>query len=249
MQTRIDRPVVLITGITGGFGKAFAGIFAEHGYTVAGISRSKPEFPVDLHIPVDLTDRSSIEKAVETTTSSLERLDVLINNAGIGHYDDWEHMSDDQLRSGMELNFFSVVTLTRLLLPLLKQSGGTIVNVASVAGKMPVPMMGAYCATKYALVAYTDTLRAELKPAGVHVLGLIVGRINTGFSSRALGNRKPPATPFSGEPDGLARKVLRAIDRRKRQLTYPGWYRFVLFLQRLIPGTFDRIAMKKWQKD
>lgn len=249
MQKCIDRPVVLITGITGGFGKAFAAVFAENGYAVAGISRSRPDFPIDLHIPADLTDPQSMGQIVQTLTSSVERLDVLINNAGVGHYDDWEHMSDEQLRSGMELNFFSVVTLTRLLLPLLKQSGGSIVNVASVAGKMPVPMMGAYCATKYALVAYTDTLRAELKPAGVHVLGLIVGRINTGFSSRALGNRKPPATPFSGKPAGLARQVLRAVARRRRQLVYPGWYRFVLLLQRWLPGTFDRIAMKKWQTD
>ena len=249
MQNETDQPVALITGITGGFGRAFASTFTSRGYRVIGISRNTPAFPVWKHVAVDLTDPAALERSFRSLASQLDRLDALVNNAGIGLYDYWEDMDDIQLRQTMELNFFSVVSLTRILTPLLKKTGGCVVNVASVAGKMPVPVMGAYCGSKYALVAYSDTLRAELARGGVHVLNVIVGRINTGFSSRALGGRKPPRTPFSGAPEKLAHNTLTAIRKRRRQLIYPGWYRFVLFLQRLFPAVFDRLAMNKWKTD
>ncbi|NPA17373.1 MAG: SDR family NAD(P)-dependent oxidoreductase [Aquificae bacterium] len=174
------------------------------------------------------------------------KIDVLINNAGIGLYESWEEMDMADLRRLFEVNFFSVVLLTKLFLPHLKEKKGSVINVSSVAGKLYVPFMGGYCASKYALNAFSDSLRAELLNDGVHVLNLIVGRINTGFSSRAMGSKKPPDTPFGDSPEGFADAVYSAYLKRKREITYPRWYRYFIWISRLFAPVYDRIVLKKW---
>ncbi len=243
-----SKPVALITGVSGGFGRAFASNFSKAGFLIAGVARNPDSESVDLPIAADLTRPDALSSVVETVMEKFGRLDLLVNNAGIGQYEVWEEMDTDDLRRLMELNFFVPVQLTRLALPLLKISGGTIINVSSVAGKVPVPVMGGYCASKYALNAFSDSLRAELSDSDVHVLNLIVGRINTGFSSRALGKRTPPRTPFSGTPDKLSEKTVRCWRRRKRQLIFPGWYRLIIWAYRLAPGLLDRLAAAKWRQ-
>ncbi len=242
------QPVALITGVSGGFGRAFASEFRKAGFLIAGVSRNPQCESVDVPIAADLTSPDTGHHLAGTIKERFGRLDLLINNAGIGQYENWEDMDLDALRQVMELNFFVPVKLTRHLLPILKTSGGTIINVSSVAGMVPVPVMGGYCASKFALNAFSSSLRAELIGTRVHVLNLIVGRVNTGFSTRALGDQKPPETPFSGSPEKLARQTVRAWKRGKRQMIFPGWYRLFMWTYRLAPGLVDRAAVAKWRK-
>ncbi len=238
--------VVVITGVSKGLGKALAEEFKNNGFTVVGISRSEVDF-VDFHISADLTKKEEIKKVQEEIIKKFNKIDVLINNAGVGLYDSWENMKEEQLRYMFELNFFSVVNLTKEFLPYLKKTNGSVINVSSVAGKMYIPYMGGYCATKFALNAFSDSLRAELKPEDVHVLNLIVGRINTGFSSRALGSKKPPETPSLGaSPDKFAKAVFKAYKKRKREITFPVWYKLLIWFVNLFPNIYDKIAYKKW---
>lgn len=242
------KPIALITGVSGGFGRAFATEFRKSGFLIAGVARNPDVESVDYPLSADLTRPDAVHKLAETVHRELGRLDLLINNAGIGQYELWEDMDPDSLRQLMELNFFAPVNLTRHLMPILKATGGTIINVSSIAGMVPIPVMGGYCASKYALNAFSDSLRAELNGSGVHVLNLIVGRINTGFSTRALGNRKPPRTPFAGTPDKLAKRVMKAWQRKRRQLVFPGWYRLIVWAYRIAPALVDRTAISKWRK-
>ncbi len=239
------KKVAVITGASKGLGKALSDVFKKKGYTVIGISRTHSE-NADMSIQADLSDSKGVEKAVEEINRRTDRIDVLINNAGVGLYESWEEMSMEDLRRLFEINFFSVVNLTKLLLPQIKKSRGSIINVSSVAGKLYVPYMGGYCASKYALNAFSDSLRAELIEDNVHVLNLIVGRINTGFSSRAMGSRKPPETPFGSTPEKFAEAVFKAYKNRKREIVFPRWYKYFIWLSKLFPGLYDRKAYEKW---
>lgn len=238
----------VITGVSKGLGKALTEEFQKHGYKIIGISRNKGKANPDYFIPADLTKKEDIDRIFTEITKITDKVDVLINNAGIGIYEKWENISEEDLRKVFELNFFAVVFLTQKLLPLLKKSKGTIINVSSVAGKIYVPYMGAYCATKYALNAFSDSLRAELQKNNVHVLNLIVGRISTGFSSRALGSKKPPETPACGAtPEDFAKAVYKAFIQKKREITYPWWYRPLIWLVNKFPSIYDRKALEKWE--
>ncbi len=239
---------VLITGVSKGLGKALAVEFKKNGFQVCGVSRSIPDFYLDKHIQADLTKKDNIEIIYREFFNSFSKIDVLINNAGIGLYESWKNIKEEDLKKLCNLNFYSYVFLTQRFLDALIESKGTIINVSSVAGKLYVPYMGAYCASKYAVNAFSDSLRAELKPYGVHVLNLIVGRINTGFSSRALGSMKPPDTPFGGTPEKFAKAVYKAYVRKKREITYPFWYRFFIAAAKLFPQIYDTLSLKSWEK-
>ena len=238
--------VVVITGASSGIGESMASKFKAEGFIVVGISRSQPKIEVDLWSKTDLTVKQERLEAFQKISDEYGRCDVIINNAGVGLYDTWENIDEDTLRMEFELNFFSVVHMTQLFLPLLKESKGTVINTSSIAGKIYVPCMGSYCATKSAVYMFSHSLRAEVKQYGVNVLNLIVGRINTGFSSRSYGEMFPPSTPGGGCPDTLANKVFKAYQKKKRQITYPLWYEAVVPFVKLFGTFYDNANIKKW---
>jgi len=243
------KKVAVVTGASSGIGKALAAKFKSENFTVVAVSRSKPDLDLDLWCQADLTKESDRHSTLRQVSEKFGRCDILINNAGVGLYDTWEKVDDDSLRMEFELNFFAVVHMTKLFLPLLKESKGTVANTSSIAGKLYVPCMGSYCASKSAVYMFSHTLRAEVKQYGVNVLNLIVGRINTGFSSRSFGGMTPPSTPGGGCPDKLAGKVYKAYLKRKRQITYPLWYEAVVPVAKIFSSFYDNANIKKWGLD
>ncbi len=242
----MDRKVVVVTGASSGIGESIAAKFKNEGFLVVGVSRSEPEVEVDLWSKADLTNKEERESVFKDVAEKFGRCDVLVNNAGVGLYDTWENIDEEALRREFELNFFAVVDMTKLFLPFLKETKGTVINTSSVAAKIYVPCMGSYCATKSAVYMFSHSLRAEVKKYGVGVLNLIVGRINTGFSSRSFGGLNPPSSPGGGCPKKLADKVFKAYKKRKRQITYPFWYEFVAPVVKLLGPVYDNINIKKW---
>ncbi|UKI33816.1 MAG: SDR family NAD(P)-dependent oxidoreductase [Lentisphaeria bacterium] len=180
--------IAVVTGASSGLGRAVAREFRRRGFTVIALCRHAPEADTaDRFLAVDLTDAEQRTRAAAAIEQEFGRLDVLVNNAGIGSYATWEELSEEELRREFELDFFAPVELTRALLPLLEKSRGSIVNISSVAAQIPVGCMGAYNAVKAALRMYSLTLRMEVAGRGIHVLNVCPGRVDTGFSSRALG--------------------------------------------------------------
>ncbi len=248
-----EEKYALITGVSSGLGKAMAQYFLSQGITVFGVSRTKPEdIPGIRWFRCDITkepDRQSLKQELEQCCPG-GRLDILINNAGKGIYATWEEMDETALREVFELDFFAAVSLTKTLLPLLKQAKGTVINISSVAGRIWVSCMGGYCAAKAAVSMFSNSLRPELEQYGIRVLDMAPGQINTGFSSRSCGKRRPPDSPGSkGQtPQALAEAVFRGWKKNRKRITYPGFLAFsVFFVRTFLSGFYDKINRKLWK--
>lgn len=244
----MDNKTAVITGASSGLGMAMMKEFRRNGFSTIAICRRRPDSPHDLWIEADIRAPGAIDEIANRLKNHYQKIDILVNNAGTGIYDTWSDMSIEDLRQLMELNFFAPVALTKTLLPMLAAAKGTVINISSIAGNMYVPCMGAYCASKAAMNMFSDSLRAELAPAGIHVLKVMPGRINTGFSSRASGSRRPPETPAGGSSaDRFAAAVFSAASRRQRSLIYPRWYRLIAAIPQLLPNLYDRKNRQMWK--
>ena len=242
-----EHLTAVVTGASSGLGLAMAKEFRRAGYYVIAISRKAPaDGAADRHISCDLTDKESLDAAIRELLK-LDRIDVLINNAGIGAYAKWDELKESELRKLMELDFFVPVLLTAGILDLLRKSRACVVNISSAAGLLPVACMGAYSAAKAALRMFSDTFKIEERE--IHVLTVFPGRINTGFGSRACGCREVPNTPSHGSetPEALAKRVLKSCNRRRRKLIYPGWYKIMITLMLNLPGIYEKGSRKVWK--
>lgn len=248
----MTSPVAIVTGVSGGLGRAIARCFKENGFRVCGISRSKPDIELDLWISCDITFPAQRAETLRQFSLTFDRLDVLINCAGVGAYATWEELSSADLRQLFEVDFFAAVAMTESVLPLLKKSSGSIINISSAAGKLPIPCMGSYCAAKSALSMFSNTLGIELKKSKIQVLDVTPGQINTGFSLRAFGNRQVVDSPGGNAttPEKLARKIFNARRKKKRHLSYPGYVDFaIFFLRTLLFPLYRKISIRLWKLD
>ena len=241
--------IALITGSSSGLGQAAAQELARRNCRVIGLGRKKPaDVPDNDFIVCDLSDPASVEQIPLELAKRTDKLDILVNNAGFGGYATWEELPPGELRRMFEVDFFAPVRIAQMLLPMLSQSQGCIINIASVAALAPVPCMGAYSAVKAALASFSATLRAEAGLQKVRVLTVCPGRISTGFSSRAITLRECPETPGNKvSTEKFARKVVNCALQGKRQLIFPGWYRLFISFTRKFPEIYMRMALKVWR--
>ena len=188
-----NHKVILITGASSGFGKACTSLLATQGHHVYGTSRVT-EFPsVDtasnfpVNIPMDVRDTASIETAVDYILDREGRLDILVNNAGYGLAGAIEVTSAEEAMSQFDTNFFGVHSVCRIVLPVMRnQDSGLIVNISSIGGLITTPFQGFYCASKYALEAYTESLRMEVKPFGIQVTLIEPGDFKTDITKNRI---------------------------------------------------------------
>jgi NAD(P)-dependent dehydrogenase (short-subunit alcohol dehydrogenase family) len=174
--------VVLVTGASRGIGKAIAEKFAQHGDRVYGTAR-RPEsiqWAAGTLLPLDVQKEASVAQCIETILSQAERIDVLVNNAGITITGAIEELSLTQVKAVFETNFFGVVRMTQAVLPAMRrQAAGRIVNIGSVAGFLPMPFQAVYAATKHALAGWTETLDLEVRRFGIRAILIQPGFFRT----------------------------------------------------------------------
>ena len=201
-----DR-TVLITGCSSGIGRATAEAFAAGDWVVYATSRDTDDI-ADLAeqgcetASLDVTVDADIERVLDRIDGDTGRVDCLVNNAGYGQYGPLEDVPVSRLRRQFDVNVYGPHRLTRGVLPMMRaQEDGTIVNVSSVAGQVAVPGGGAYSASKFALEAMSDALRAEVERFGVDVVLVEPGFINTEFNSRTT--EELDDLPNSGAYDWL----------------------------------------------
>ncbi|MER6948466.1 oxidoreductase [Nonomuraea sp. NPDC000554] len=181
--------ICLITGASSGIGNATALELMRAGHTVYGAARRMAKMDAlrgaGGHVlPMDVTNEADLERVVHTVLDEQGRIDVLVNNAGIGVYGAAEDVPMEQARNQFEVNVFGPARLIQLVLPHMRRQGsGTIVNVSSIAGEIALPLGAWYYASKHALEAYSDTLRQEVKRFGVNVVIIQPGIVKTEFDS------------------------------------------------------------------
>jgi len=191
-----EKPVVLITGTSSGFGKLFVEKFARNGYSVfatmrgiAGKNAKSAEnlraFAAQTSLPIevmemDVTDEASVNSCVAEVVSKAGRLDVLINNAGFAYVDLMEAITIEQAKKIFDTNVFGVQRTMRAALPQMhKQKSGLVMQISSGAGRVIFPSFGIYCASKFALEAITESYRYELAGSGIDCVSLEPGAYKT----------------------------------------------------------------------
>lgn len=190
--------IVLITGCSSGFGKLAALEFARRGDTVFASMRDTAKsgpllaeakaagVSVEV-VPLDVTARASVESAVSDVVRRAGRLDVLVNNAGVGTHGPVEEFDDDEVQKIFDTNVLGIIRVTRAALPSMRaQRSGTIVNVTSIAGRVTGPYGGVYAASKHAVEALSDALYYELHPFGIRVVVIEPGGFETEIQSKSL---------------------------------------------------------------
>lgn len=178
--------VVLITGGSSGIGKSIGEFLSDKGFLVYGTSRN-PENVAQSTFPLlalDVRNVDSIQNAVQQVIEKEGRIDVLINNAGVGITGPIEEIPTDEMRNNFETNFFGPIEVMKAVLPKMRvQKSGLIINITSIAGYMGLPYRGIYSASKGALEIVTEALRMETKQFGVEITNIAPGDFATNIAS------------------------------------------------------------------
>jgi NAD(P)-dependent dehydrogenase (short-subunit alcohol dehydrogenase family) len=190
-----NRPVALVTGASSGIGRAAARALAEAGFEVAGTSRNTAKVtPADgvRFLDLDVASDASVHAAVGQVIERSGRIDVLVNNAGLGAAGAAEESSVAQDQRVFDVNVFGVIRMTKAVLPHMRARGsGRIINISSVLGFVPAPYMASYAAAKHAIEGYSESVDHEVRGHGVRVLLVQPAYTKTGFDANAMQSDMP----------------------------------------------------------
>ena len=258
--------VALVTGGTRGLGRALVDQLAEAGAQVAFLSRSSDDVEAVarqledrglecLGVVSDITLQEDVERAVEQTIETFGRLDLLINNAGLSDRGRGWETPIDRFEQLLELNVLGSVRCTQQAMPHLLETKGKLVFIASLAGRSGFPNLGAYPASKFAVVGYSHQLRLELADQGVDVLQVCTGPIQRDDAGSRYEDRTADLPKHASEPGGgvgikgipaekLAKRILAASAAGKSELVIPVRARLLLAISQLFPGLGDWILRK-----
>lgn len=202
MSEKLKGKIVVVTGATAGIGKAAAELFKKRGATVVCMARRlSDEFD---SVRADVTDADAVKAAISEIRNKYGRIDVLVNNAGMGISGAAEDTDTADVRRIFELNFFGMFNVTREVIPVMRENGGgVIVNVSSVAAELAIPFQSFYSATKAALSSFSAALRNEVAPFGIKVTCVLPGDVKTDFTAA----RRKNASDNPAYGDRVARSV------------------------------------------
>ena len=263
--------VVLITGASSGIGKAIGEFLNQKGFTVIGTSRNSIKYPNSKFqlIDLDVRDSNSIEKAINKTIEIAGRIDVLINNAGVGITGPLEEILTSEIRNNFEINLFGPIEVMKAVLPHMRsQKSGLIINITSIAGYMGLPFRGIYSASKGALELITEALRMEVKSFGIHITNIAPGdfatNIATGRFHAPLISDSAYAKTYGksletmdehvdsgSNPQQMAEAVYKIITTEHPRIHYKvGAFmqKFSIVLKRILPDKiYERILMNHYK--
>jgi NAD(P)-dependent dehydrogenase (short-subunit alcohol dehydrogenase family) len=261
------RPVAIVTGASGGIGEATVRALHGAGYRVFGTYRRPPatRSPGIEYVACDVTSDESVAAAVGQVLQKAGRIDLLVNNAGVGLVAGAEESSLEQAKSLFEVNLFGVIRLTRAVLPVMRrQRAGRIVNISSVMGLIPAPFMALYSASKHAVEGYSESLDHEIRGSGVRVVLVEPAYTRTSFegnvyqADQQLDVYQSARTNAEGvlrdamktadTPELVASAVVKASTAANPQRRYAAGRtaRQVSLLRRFVPASaFDRSLRKQ----
>ena len=253
----VDKKVVLITGASSGIGLASAKLLHNAGYKVYALVRNPNEESGIEFISTDITKAEQVDSAFEQVIAKEGKVDILINNAGMGIYGSTENTDLDKARYLFDINFFAAVSLAQKVVPYMRATGGgRIINISSLAQVFCLPFQSFYSASKAALSAVFSAFSAEVKPFNIKVTNIMPGDIATNFtanrqkdtrdleiySTRLEKNLSVIEKDELGgmEPKRIAKAILREIKakRPKTFVTIGAKYKLFYVLAKILPASF-----------
>lgn len=252
--------VVLVTGASSGIGRRLAIDLATKGATVIGCGRSTERLqqteetmrranPSSAVIACDVGKLSQVSEMVAKVIADCGRIDILINNAGIGMRQRFVETSVETIEAIMRTNYLGMVYCTHAALPsMIARGKGHIVNISSVAGKIGTPNMAGYCASKFAMNGFAESLYHELKPLGIHVSVLCPGPVRTDFNKlfAATAPKSPPWLVIS--PEFVSQAVIEAIERRRFEVVIPRSLALMCWFKRIAPNLFRSVSHRAFRR-
>jgi len=271
MPGAFEGKVVVVTGASSGIGRAVALEFARARAHVVVAARSHDKLEAvareiealgvkALVIETDLELREEIARMVDVTVRTFGRLDVLVNNAGFGVSAFLEDVPPAELERIFKVNVYAPLYATQFALPHLRKSDrattpggglGLVINVGSVIGRRGVPVLGAYCMTKFALAAFSESLRAEVARLGVHVLHVEPGLTATGFGDHRVVIGDHPRhfrTRFVMTAETAARRIVAAAARRRDRIVLTLAGKAMIFANTIAHGLLNRLLARDTRK-
>lgn len=258
MKRHLNNLRAIVTGASSGIGLATSLELARQGVGVVVVARREDRLrelveqiaalgrPVE-SVVGDITDPATRQQAIDVAQSKLGGLDILVNNAGVGALGPFEDASVGRVRRVMEVNFFALVEMTRLALPLLKQGVRPIVvNVSSIVGHRGVPNRSEYSASKFAVQGFSEAIRAEFTRPGIDVLVVSPGPTETEFFDREIERTTDAKWPKHKPANvaAVARQIVRAIHTGRHEIIPYRWGRVLCWLNRLSPRLVDRLMAR-----
>ena len=257
---KFANQVVLITGASSGIGQCLAIDFAKRGAVVIGCGRSQERFtqtlidvrrasPSSTMIRCDVGDRQNVQLMVTRVLADFGKIDILINNAGVGMRKSFAETDLDTVEEILRTNYLGTVYCTHAVLPsMLAQGSGHIVNISSVAGYMGILNMAGYCASKFAMNGFSESLYHELKPRGIQVTIVCPGPVRTQFNRRFADS--PPQSPSALIIDlrVVSDEVFRAMEKKRFEIITPRLLGFLCRFKGIAPGLFRSLAHRAFRK-
>ncbi len=259
----MEKKVILITGASSGIGKSCAEFLSSKSYMVFGTTRNKELISKSREgdnavamIYLDVINEESVVNAVNEVFKETGRIDVLINNAGMGMAGAVEDSSDNDVKRQFETNIIGAVRVINEVLPHMREAGsGMIINIGSVAGYIPIPYQGVYSATKAALLSLTFSLRNEIRQFGLNACIVQPGDTKTNFTvNRKMTQKSLSGTPYESrmkhsisvmekdeingsDPISVAKTIYRILKRKNPPIsvTVGFKYKIIAFLFRIVP--------------
>ncbi len=258
---RFRDKVVLVTGASSGIGAAVARAFADEGAAVSLCARRADRL-VNLAreietrggralvVHCDVTKPADLSAAIARTTSELGRLDVVVANAGFAVVGGIDRLELDDYRRQFETNVFGVIATVKAALPALTDTAGQIVFISSVVGRVPIPKMSAYVASKHAVAGLADSLRTELSQQGIGVTLVCPSYVKSELQQvdkyGVFDPNRPSTQPKNAaDADACARAIVRATAARKRELDWPLQAKAIVFAGRHLPGLWNALMRRK----
>ena len=252
--------VVLITGASSGIGKQTAIEFAKLGSNIILVARKKDKLEQvenqlkQFHVTTlvctcDISKKDQVQSMSKIVLEKFNSIDILVNNAGFAIYGSVSELSINEIESQMETNYFGTIYCIKFFLPsMLKKKSGHIVNVASVAASFGLPGIASYCASKFAMLGFSEGLKHELSGTGVGLTVVSPIMVKTEFFDHPSFEKMPKYSPTSLSPKTVAKAIVKAANSSRLEIITPSIVRIAVWLKHTFPYFINPILGKSFKK-